>query len=325
MDVQTQTWEPKLLSLAYEAGPGVRPAEPRAVVERARLQQAYRHCQEVTARHSRTFTLASALLPRSRQPAVWALYAFCRVTDDLVDEADDEVEEALAAWRRRILASPQPGESDPVAMAWADTQLRYAIPRRYVEQLFEGIEDDLKPTRYATFADLTVYAYKVASTVGLMSMHIIGFSGPEAIPYAVKLGVALQITNILRDVGEDWRVGRVYLPTTELESFGLAEADLAAGRVDARWRAFMRFQIERNRQLYREAWPGLAMLQANGRFAIGAAAQLYQAILKDIEMNDYDVFNRRAYVSSWGKLRMLPRIWWQSKQVRGPVSKKRKS
>ena len=253
------------------------------------------------------------------------LYAVCRVTDDLVDEANGEAEEALAAWRQRILAPPGSEEESPVAIAWVDTQQRYGIPQRYIEQLFDGVKGDLQPTRYATFADLTIYAYKVASTVGLMSIHIIGFSGQEAIPYAVKLGVALQITNILRDVGQDWRVGRLYLPTTELASFGLAEADLAAGQVDARWRAFMRFQIERNRQLYQEAWPGLTMLQANGRFAIGAAAQLYQAILHVIEMNDYDVFNRRAYVTAWGKLRMLPRIWWQSQQPGLTFSKQRTS
>jgi phytoene synthase len=253
MDGQTQTWEPKLLSMAYEARPNVRPVQSEPVVDRARLQQAYRSCRDLTARHSRTFYLASSLLPRPKQQAVRALYAVCRVTDDLVDEANGEAEEALAAWHHRILAPPRSEEENPVAIAWADTQQRYGIPRRYIEQLFDGVESDLQPTRYATFADLTIYAYKVASTVGLMSMHIIGFSGQEAIPYAVKLGVALQITNILRDIGEDWRAGRLYLPTTELESFGLAEADLAAGQVDARWRAFMHFQIERNRQLYQEA------------------------------------------------------------------------
>ena len=224
-------------------------------------------------------------------------------------------EESLISWRQRILAAPKPIEDNLVAVAWADTQLRYRIPHRYTEQLIDGIERDLRQTRYATFTDLATYAYGVASTVGLMSMHITGFSGPEAIPYAVKLGVALQMTNILRDIDEDWRAGRIYLPAEELEAFGLSEADLAERQVDDRWRAFMRFQIERNRQLYREAWPGIAMLDPDGRFAIAAAAQLYQAILEDIEVNDYDIFNCRAYVSTWGKLRMLPGIWWQSKQL----------
>jgi phytoene synthase len=212
------------------------------------------------------------------------------------------------------VSSLKPAENNPVAIAWADTQLRYRIPHRYAEQLIEGVGRDLRQTRYNNFTELATYAYGVASTVGLMSMHIIGFSGPEAIPFAVKLGVALQITNILRDIGEDWQAGRIYLPAEELETYGLSESDLALGKVDDRWRAFMRFQIARNRQLYREAWPGIAMLDSDGRFAIAAAAQLYQAILKDIEAYDYDVLNRRAYITTWGKLRMLPGIWWQSKQ-----------
>ena len=118
--------------------------------------------------------------------------------------------------------------------------------------------------RYHTFGELTTYAYGVASTVGLMSMHIIGFAGEQAIPYAIKLGVALQLTNILRDIGEDWRAGRLYLPMDEMAAFGLSEADLDRGRVDDRWRALMRFQIERNRRLYAEANPGIALLNREG-------------------------------------------------------------
>lgn len=315
MSFQTHTWESRLLSLAHEALHPAVPAEPKIMFDWALLEPAYRHCEDVTARHSRSFYLASSLLPQHKRQAVRALYAFCRVTDDIVDEGTTNTEEALASWRRQNASAPKPTEDNPVAVAWADTQLRHRIPHRYAEQFIDGVGRDMQQTRYNTFADLATYAYGVASTVGLMSMHIIGFTGLEAIPYAVKLGVALQITNILRDVGEDWQIGRIYLPAEELQAFGLSEADLAAGTVDDRWRAFMRFQIERNRQLYSDAWPGIAMLDPDGRFAIAAAAQLYQAILKNIEANDYDVFNRRAYVSSWDKLRMLPGIWWQSKQL----------
>jgi phytoene synthase len=172
---------------------------------------------------------------------------------------------------------------------------------------------DLRQKRYQTFEELTAYAYGVASTVGLMSMHIIGYSGAEALPYAIKLGVALQITNILRDVGEDWRAGRIYLPLEELAAFGLTDADVAAGRVDERWRSLMRFQIARNRRLYAEAMPGIKMLNSDGRFAVAAAGELYRAILGEIEAHDYDVFDRRAHVGAWGKLRRLPGIWWRSR------------
>jgi 15-cis-phytoene synthase len=150
----------------------------------------------------------------------------------------------------------------------------------------------------------------------LMAMHIIGFRNEEAIPYAIKLGVALQITNILRDVGEDWRNGRLYLPSEELAQFDLDESDVAAGVIDDRWRNFMRFQIERTHQLYDEAFPGIAMLNADGRFAIAAAADLYRAILGDIERHDYDVFSRRAHISATGKLARLPGIYQRSQRVR---------
>ena len=152
---------------------------------------------------------------------------------------------------------------------------RYHIPTSYAEQLIDGVARDLTTTRYACFDDLAAYCYGVASTVGLLSMHIIGFAGREAIPYAVKLGVTLQLTNILRDVREDWTAGRVYLPQDELAAFGLSDADISAlstagcrgeDGVTDRWRAFMRFQIERNRQLYDEATLGIAWLDPAGRF-----------------------------------------------------------
>ena len=129
------------------------------------------------------------------------------------------------------------------------------------------------------------------------------------------MGVAMQVTNILRDVGEDLRNGRIYLPQDELADFGLSEEDIVAECVDDRWRAFMRFQIERNRRLYAEALPGIAFLDNSGRFSIAAAGELYRAILHDIEINNWDVFHRRAYVNLWGKLHRLPGIWWRSKTL----------
>jgi phytoene synthase len=197
-------------------------------------------------------------------------------------------------------------------LAWADTRATYSIPQRYAEQLLDGVASDLTKTRYANFTELTNYCYNVASTVGLMAMHIIGYESDEAIPYAVKLGVALQLTNILRDVAEDWENGRLYLLQDELTTFSLTEADIKAGIVDDRWREFMKFQITRIRQLYTDALPGITLLNKNGRFAIAAAAELYQAILNDIENHDYDIFSRRAYITKWEKLRRLPGIFIRS-------------
>jgi phytoene synthase len=153
--------------------------------------------------------------------------------------------------------------------------------------------------------------------VGLMAMHIIGFRDGEALAYAVKLGIALQLTNILRDVGEDWQTGRLYLPLEELNAFGLSETDVASNagaEKSTRWQTFMRFQIARTRRLYDEAEAGIKLLGPDGRFAIAAAAGLYRAILERIEAQDYDVIRRRASVSKWGKLRRLPALWWLSRQ-----------
>ncbi len=311
MSLQVHTWEQSLLSLAHEARHSrVAPVNPGRG-NKTLLRQAYAHCAAITAEHSRSFHLASGLLPADKRRAARALYAFCRTSDDLVDCPGGDVEARLSQWRQRV-ALAEPPADDWVALAWADTCSRYHIPHRYAEQLIDGVARDLEQTRYDTFDELAGYAYGVASTVGLMSMHIIGFASPAAIPYAIKLGVALQVTNILRDVGQDWQMGRVYLPQRELAAFELSEADIAAGQVDARWRAFMQFQIERNRRLYVEAGPGIALLNRDGRFAIAAAAGLYRAILDDIEQHDYDVFHYRAHVSGWEKLRLLPGLWWGS-------------
>lgn len=309
-------WEARLLALAHEALTS-HDVPPRAAACAGRMAAAHAVCAGITRRSSRTFHLASALLPPAKRRGVRALYAFCRTADDLVDRAADAepaaVRAALADLQRRMLADhPPPG--DLVALAWADTRARFGVPRAYGEQLIAGVARDLEPVRYRTFDDLTGYCYGAASTVGLMAMYIVGYRDVSAVPYAVRLGVALQLTNILRDVGEDWRAGRLYLPLDDLADFGLGEADVAAGRPDGRWRRFVGFQIARTRQLYAAAQPGIGLLAPDGRFAIAAAADLYGAILTDIEAAGGDVFHRRAHVSSAAKLRRLPALWWRSRR-----------
>jgi phytoene synthase len=311
VDAQPHSWENNLLNLALEAWNSVIHAyEDR--VDAAQLHQAYTYCAHLTRQHSKSFYLSSALLPEGKRQATRALYAFCRVGDDLVDRGEDDPAAALQQWSLMSLAA-NPTPDDPVVLAWSHARSAYRIPQRYAEQLINGVARDLTQTRYTSFHELAEYSYGVASTVGLMSMHIVGFSGPEAIPYAVKLGVALQLTNILRDVGEDYRSGRVYLPQDELAAFGISEDQIAAGYVDDRWRAFMRFQIARNRTLYEEAWPGIALLNRDGRFAIGAAAALYRGILHDLEAHDYNNFTRRSHVNRRGKVKRLAQAWWRTR------------
>lgn len=311
--IQSQPWEIQLLLAAQDA------LKSQALFESIEadngvLKASYAYCEKLTWHHSRTFHMASGLLPREKRQAARALYAFCRITDDIIDESRDDAMRIarMGRWREHVL-SDCPMADMPVCLAWADTQARFNIPRGYAQQLIQGVTRDIEQTRYETFEELAEYSYGVASTVGLMAMHIIGFESEDALPYAIRLGVALQITNILRDVGDDWRNGRLYLPMEELRAFGLCEEDIARGQVTERWRRFMVFQIARNRQLYAESMAGIKMLDKDGRFAIGAAATLYQAILEDIEINDYDVFSRRARIGTVDKLRRLPRIWWESR------------
>lgn len=322
MDVPTQTWEYPILARAYEALKT--PASAHlAFAQHTVYAEAYAYCARLIRANSRTFYLASSLLPWHKRRAVRALYAFCRATDDVIDQVarPDDARALLESWRLRLGATPN--AYDPIPLAWADTKAYYRIPHGYETQLIDGIARDLYQRRYASFAELTEYCYGVASTVGLMVMHIIDFRSEAAVPYAIKLGIALQLTNILRDVGEDWQAGRLYLPLDELAHFGLSEADIALGVVDTRWREFMRFQIARTRALYAEAAPGIALLDPDGRFAIAAAAGLYRAILEDIEAHDYDVFRRRARVGLWGKIRRLPRTWWTTAQLTGAAGAER--
>jgi 15-cis-phytoene synthase len=311
MNTYTAPWEHRLLALAQQ-GLENEPSVPPVDEEPAALQPAYDYCDDIANSNSRTFYLASQLLPAEKRRAVRSLYAFCRVTDDLIDRSSGNLEEGLAAWHTCTMASPPPCDN-PVALAWADTRAHYRIPARYAEQLVQGVSADLRKKRYQTFEELAVYCYGVASSVGLMAMHIVGYSGRDAVPYAIKLGVAMQVTNILRDVPEDFAAGRIYLPQEELAAFGLSDDDIAAGRSDERWQRFMQFQIARNRRLYAEALPGVAKLHPAGQYAIAAAAELYRALLDEMELHDYDVFRHRAHLSAFGKLRRLPAVWWRAR------------
>ncbi len=310
MQIQTN-WENQLLDLAgHTPHPTARPFFSYWAGD-IQLLKAYGQAAAITRLHSKSFYAASGLLPEEKRSAARALYAFCRTVDDVVDEIESKKDRdfELNYWREVVQTASAPAH-DLVAAAWADSLVRYHIPRHFALQLIDGVARDLYQTRYQTFDDLATYCYGVASTVGLMSMYIVGFTNQQdAIPYAIKLGVALQMTNILRDVGEDHRNGRLYLPREELISHGIQEADIARGHVTDNWRQFMKFQIERTRQLYAESWPGVKMLEREGQLAIGAASVFYQGILDDIERHDYDVFSRRASLSKWGKLSMLPGLW----------------
>lgn len=309
MNLQVPHWEDELVRLALE---GIESERNHSLRD---LEHGYAEAENVTRVNSKSFFLASALLPYSKRRAVRVLYAFCRFTDDIVDVAREDAAERFAAWRARALAQ-QPATDDLLLHAWHDVRVRHRIPVTYVRHLLDGIALDLVQTRYETFDGLARYCYGVASTVGLMAMHVIGFKDRSALPYAVKLGVALQLTNILRDVGEDFMQGRIYLPQEDLRRFRYTENDLASGVIDKRFRALMDYEIARTRQLYAEAWSGIRLLSRDGCLAIAAAADLYRAILGKIQANDYDVFNQRAHLSTAEKIARLPRLWWNVHRMR---------
>jgi phytoene synthase len=303
-------WENQLLALAgHTPHPAARPFFSYWAGD-ASLREAYKQAGKITAAHSKSFHFASGFLPEEKRSAVRALYAFCRTVDDIVDEVESGQDRdfELDTWREVVRTGSYP-DGDLVAVAWVDTLNRYHIPRHYALQLIDGVARDIVQTRYQTFDQLATYCYGVASTVGLMSMYIVGFRGHEAVPYAIKLGVALQMTNILRDVGEDFLNGRLYLPREELAFYGIREQDIYEGRITDNWRLFMRFQIDRTRQLYEESWAGVKLLEREGRFAIGAASVFYSGILDDIEKHDYDVFTRRASLSAAKKISRIPALW----------------
>lgn len=300
-------WETRLVAEAHLAlRGGAVPASVAATPEK--LAAAFSVCRRITLAHSRTFYLSSALLPRLKRRAVRALYAFCRCTDDIVDSQRGDAVGEMHRWRAAASCAEPPAD-EPVLVAWAHVRSEYGIPDELPARLIESVSRDLHQTRYGAFDDLVDYCYGVASTVGLMSMKIIGFRSEAAIPYAIRLGIAMQMTNILRDVGEDYGRGRIYLPQDELSGHGIDEGQIAQGFVDDGWRRFMQFQIDRARSLYASAWPGIVLLSPDGQFAIAAASELYSGILGQIERQDYDVFSRRARVSVTGKLSLLPGIY----------------
>lgn len=280
------------------------PAAPAIAQPQPSLDACYRHCGEIVELHSKSFALSCRFLSLPKRRAVWAVYAFCRTADDIVDRNVSAAGRlaAIDAWEAELSAAYAGRANAPVFIALADAAMRYGVPVEAARDLLRGARMDITVSRYASYDDLRTYCYLVASTVGVLVTPILGALDARALDDAVVLGHAMQMTNILRDVGEDARMGRIYLPADEMERFGYTENDLFAGTVDERFVALMKFQIERARGLYRSAEPGIARLQRESRYSVDLALHLYRGILTAIEANGYDVFGRRAFVSLRSKI-----------------------
>jgi phytoene synthase len=279
------------------------------------LARSYAFCERLARREARNFYYAFRVLPRDQRLAMCALYAFLRIADDLSDGPGppDAKRPLLAAWRRRLHQALAGSYSHRLHAALHHTVQSHAIPCEYLEAVLDGVEMDLEPVRFNTFGDLYPYCYRVASAVGLACIHIWGFDDPRAKVHAEAAGIAFQLTNILRDLGEDAGRGRVYLPSEDLERFGYPADRLGRHERDEHFRALMRFEVERARGYYDAAGPLVELLRPGGRAVYLVLSRTYRALLDAIERRDYDVFSSRVRLSPWYKiglaLRALPVRW----------------
>ncbi len=295
---------------------------PSSISPSLSVEAAYERCRTMTAGFSTTFYWATLLMPGVKRQAIWAIYVWCRRTDELVDgpSAASTTLETLDEWEDRLEGIFAGKPTDDLDLALTDTLERFPLDIQPFRDMIAGQRMDLKRSRYETFEDLQLYCYRVAGTVGLMSTVIMGVETPKTIsPWsanalnlpnpteeAVALGIANQLTNILRDVGEDARRGRIYLPLQDLQRFNYTEQDLFKGVNDLRWKSLMQYQIQRAREFYVTAEKGISFLCEEARLPVWASLLHYSQILDVIERNDYDVFNRRAFVSDFRKLLSLP-------------------
>ncbi|NCZ95784.1 phytoene/squalene synthase family protein [bacterium] len=262
------------------------------------LADSFRSAKAITRKHARTFYFASHVLAESIRQDAYAVYACCRSIDDAVDQVAARGEPVRPEVAGEMLVRAFESGGDQSGEEWMpafrDTVSRKKIRRMWFEDLAIGVAGDAGPVNLQTWEELDRYCYQVAGTVGLMMMRVFGLEDEEAEPRALDLGRGMQLTNILRDVAEDATAGRIYLPATERKDYGILKEDLLAGKPSGKWREFMRFQVERAREQYRRAEPGIGRLAAGGpRLATWLMRELYAGILDPIEASGYDVFSRR--------------------------------
>ncbi len=279
---------------------------------------ALRQARAILRHHGKSYYYSTCLFPRELQDATCAVYAFVRLPDEIVDNSPCETPEDLARvkseladfgaqWRRAYTT----GESNhAVLQLAAQTWHKYRIPYEYSEEFLRAMIQDTHQTDYATYVDLEGYMYGSAAVIGLMMSHLVGFQEPKTLDHAQKLGYAMQLTNFLRDIDEDFQLrNRVYMPSDELARFGLSRDDIAARRFSPNFRAFMEFQGARAHRLYEEANAGIPLLNREGRFAVATASTLYRAILGKLEKQDWNPFPQRAKTSLGEKVVLTGKAW----------------
>jgi 15-cis-phytoene synthase len=270
------------------------------------LRASYEACRRLNAAHGKTYYLATLLLPAWKRPYVHALYGFARYADEIVDDlastlTDAEKAEWLVGWGEQFLRDVEAGGSEhPISRAVVDTVRRWEIPLAHVEAFLASMRMDLTVTEYATYDDLMVYVYGSAAVIGLEMVPVLEPVVPREVaePYAADLGIAFQLSNFVRDVGEDLRRGRVYLPIEDLDAFGVTRAHLEHGVVDGPVRRLLAFEVARTREIYRTAAHGVRLLHPTSRPCIETALALYGGILDEVEKADYRVLGQRVRVGA---------------------------
>ena len=286
------------------------------------LRESYDRCRRLNAEHGKTYYLATLLLPPAKRPYVHALYGFARYADEIVDDlqstlTDEQKAQWLGEWGQAFLADIDRGWSDdPVCRATVDTVLRWQIPKEHFTAFLHSMTMDLTVRDYRTYDDLYEYVYGSAAVIGLQMVPILEPTSPEAYARATDLGVAFQLANFIRDVGEDLDRGRVYLPLDELAEFGVTREVLEQRVATSQVKAALAGQIARVRMLEERARPGIAMLSPDSRDCIDAARVLYCGIVDEVERQDYEVFTRRAKVPMRRRLAVAGPAWVRARRAR---------
>ena len=275
-----------------------------------RLRESYAECKRLNSLHGKTYYLATLLLPKSKRPFVHALYGFARYADEIVDDlastlSPQEKADVLSTWSSKVLTGLENGTNDDaVGRALVDTARRYKIPQQHFVDFLHSMKMDLTITEYQTYEDLMEYVYGSAAVIGLEMVPILGYTDKAAFESAKKLGVAFQLANFIRDVGEDLERGRIYLPLEELASFGVTREILERRTLTPEIIEALKFQIARVRKLQQEAAAGIELLDKTSRPCIRAASELYCGIVDEVEAIGYDIFNQRAKTSTLRRLRV---------------------
>lgn len=294
------------------------------------LEESYRHCSKIARRTAKNFYYSFLVMPREKRRAMCAIYAFMRRSDDIADSAANPAValDGLRQWRAQVDAafssagvSPVTTDNcpngrdaratDPILPALADTVRRYRIPQRHFCELLDGTEMDQTRTRYETFDDLYKYCYHVASAVGLIVLPVFGFNDQAALAPAEACGIAFQLTNILRDVKEDARLGRIYLPLEDMRRFAVSEDDIMNGHATPQFLELMKFEAARAREYYERAQPLLGMIDADSRGTLAVMMGIYSGILDRIEKSNFAVFDERVRLSTAKKLWIVAKNWGQ--------------